>query len=176
MYLYNITVYTLIDMEEKIEASGLDYLESPVSDGTIEENFEEELVNAPVIATGEDSLSYPFVDDEMEEDFSEVAKYGIVEVAGDDTYGRKVIVVSACKLPGNKELDHSLLLRHVLYLWVIENVLLKVIRICAVFYRMITLICVQIFCFQKCICVCVCVCFYMQFLLICKGENTVYLN
>ena len=157
MYLYNITVYTLIDMEEKIEASGLDYLESPVSDGTIEENFEEELVNAPVIATGEDSLSYPFVDDEMEEDFSEVAKYGIVEVAGDDTYGRKVIVVSACKLPGNKELDHSLLLRHVLYLWVIENVLLKVIRICAVFYRMITLICVQIFCFQKCICVCVCV-------------------
>ncbi|PNF26991.1 Rho GTPase-activating protein 1 [Cryptotermes secundus] len=103
------------DMEEKTEASGLDYLESPVSDGTIEENFEEELVNAPVIATGVDSLSYPFVDDEMEEDFSEVAKYGIVEVVGDDTYGRKVIVVSACKLPGNKVLDHALLLRYLMY-------------------------------------------------------------
>ncbi|KDR21731.1 rho GTPase-activating protein 1 isoform X1 [Zootermopsis nevadensis] len=103
------------DMEEKIEASGLDYLESPVSDGTIEENFEEELVNAPVIATGVDSLSYAFMDDETEEDFSEVAKYGIVEVVGDDTYGRKVIVVSACKLPGNKELDHALLLRYLMY-------------------------------------------------------------
>ncbi|XP_021915337.1 rho GTPase-activating protein 1 isoform X2 [Zootermopsis nevadensis] len=105
----------LTDMEEKIEASGLDYLESPVSDGTIEENFEEELVNAPVIATGVDSLSYAFMDDETEEDFSEVAKYGIVEVVGDDTYGRKVIVVSACKLPGNKELDHALLLRYLMY-------------------------------------------------------------
>ncbi|GFG30309.1 hypothetical protein Cfor_02125 [Coptotermes formosanus] len=115
--LQHATVTSGKDMEEKIEASGLDYLESPVSDGTIEENFEEELVNAPVIATGVDSLSYPFVDDEMEEDFSEVAKYGIVEVAGDDTYGRKVIVVSACKLPGNKELDHSLLLRQVLYMY-----------------------------------------------------------
>jgi hypothetical protein len=152
-------------MEEKVEASGLDYLESPVSDGTIEENFEEELVNAPVIATGEDSLSYPFVDDETEQDFSEVAKYGIVEVAGDDTYGRKVIVVSACKLPGNKELDHSQLLRHVLFIWVIENMLLKVIRICAVFLSndhtypysdiSFSVVCV-------CMCVCARVCSFCQ--------------
>ena len=99
-------------MEEKTEASGIDYLESPVSDGTIEENFEEELVNAPVITAGVDSLSYPFVDDETEEDFSEIAKYGIVEVVGDDTYGRKVIVVSACKLPPLKELDRALFLRY----------------------------------------------------------------
>nr|CAD7459394.1 unnamed protein product [Timema tahoe] len=100
------------DSAEKIEVSGLDYLESPVSDGTIEENFEEELVNAPIVPTGEDSLTYTFPDDEeSEEDYKDVAKYGIVEVVGDDTYGRKVIVVSACKLPGNKELDHGLLLR-----------------------------------------------------------------
>nr|CAD7399984.1 unnamed protein product [Timema poppensis] len=100
------------DSEEKVEVSGLDYLESPVSDGTIEENFEEELVNAPIVPTGEDSLTYTFPDDEeSEEDYKDVAKYGIVEVVGDDTYGRKVIVVSACKLPGNKELDHGLLLR-----------------------------------------------------------------
>ncbi|CAG2065353.1 unnamed protein product, partial [Timema podura] len=99
------------DSGEKIEVSGLDYLESPVSDGTIEENFEEELVNAPIVPTGEDSLTYTFPDDEeSEEDYKDVAKYGIVEVVGDDTYGRKVIVVSACKLPGNKELDHGLLL------------------------------------------------------------------
>lgn len=31
---------------------GIDYLESPVSDGTIEENFEEALVDAPVIESG----------------------------------------------------------------------------------------------------------------------------
>ncbi|XP_067012514.1 rho GTPase-activating protein 1 isoform X2 [Anabrus simplex] len=106
-----------VDLEEKIDVSGLDYLESPVSDGTIEENFEEELVNAPVIAAGVDSLSYHFVDDneEDEEDFQDVAKYGIVDVVGDDTYGRKVIVVSACKLPSNRELDHARLLRYLTY-------------------------------------------------------------
>jgi hypothetical protein len=142
-------------MEEKTEASGLDYLESPVSDGTIEENFEEELVNAPVIATGVDSLSYQIVDDENEEDFSEGAKYGIVEVAGDDTYGRKVIVVSACKLPGNKELDHAQLLRQVVDMWVIENILLKVIIIIAVFYYIIhTLLCSNISFSEVHMCVC----------------------
>ncbi|XP_049812123.1 rho GTPase-activating protein 1-like isoform X1 [Schistocerca nitens] len=104
------------DLEEKVEATGLDYLESPVSDGTIEENFEEELVNAPVISTGVDSLSYHFPEDDGEEDdFSDVANYGIVEVAGDDTYGRKVIVVSACKLPSNKEINHDRLLRYLMY-------------------------------------------------------------
>lgn len=44
--------------EEKLDlissgaATGIDYLESPVSDGTIEENFEEALVDAPVIESG----------------------------------------------------------------------------------------------------------------------------
>lgn len=103
-------MYT-VDLEEKVEASGLDYLESPVSDGTIEENFEEELGNAPIISSGGNSLPYFPEDDTEEDDFNDVAKYGIVEVAGDDTCGRKVIVVSACKLPGNKELDHTRLLR-----------------------------------------------------------------
>lgn len=43
-------------LEEKdlINSAGtrLNYLESPVSDGTIEENFEEALVDAPVIKSG----------------------------------------------------------------------------------------------------------------------------
>lgn len=49
-------------LEEKLDLSiggtgtGIDYLESPVSDGTIEENFEEALVDAPVIETGENDL------------------------------------------------------------------------------------------------------------------------
>lgn len=45
-------------LEEKLDlansgaGTGIDYLESPVSDGTIEENFEEALVDAPVIESG----------------------------------------------------------------------------------------------------------------------------
>ncbi|CAB0042977.1 unnamed protein product [Trichogramma brassicae] len=34
-----------------------------------------------------------------EEDYSDIGSLGIVEVVGDDSAGRKVIVVSACKLP-----------------------------------------------------------------------------
>ncbi|XP_063236495.1 rho GTPase-activating protein 1 isoform X2 [Bacillus rossius redtenbacheri] len=101
--------------EEEEEASALDYLESPVSDGTIEENFEEQLVGAPVVPTGEDSLAYSFPDDEEEEDYRDAARHGIVDVVGDDAYGRKVVVVSACKLPGGRELDHALLLRYLMY-------------------------------------------------------------
>lgn len=40
-----------------------DYLESPVSDGTIEENFEEELINAPMGQL--DSLAANCTDDEL---------------------------------------------------------------------------------------------------------------
>eukprot|EP00058_Branchiostoma_floridae_P004180 XP_002589668.1 hypothetical protein BRAFLDRAFT_117262 [Branchiostoma floridae] len=44
------------------------------------------------------------------EDFSDVAKHSIVELAGDDSYGRKVIIFSCCRLPTSKELDHQRLL------------------------------------------------------------------
>ncbi|CAL4063789.1 unnamed protein product, partial [Meganyctiphanes norvegica] len=85
-----------------------DYLESPVSDGTIEENFEAELGSA----MGEDdevALHNTFTD---EDDFSDIARHNIVDIIGDDTYGRKVIVVSACKLPGNKVFNHDKFLRY----------------------------------------------------------------
>lgn len=42
--------------------------------------------------------------------FSDIARHGIIEMAGDDAYGRKVIVFSACKLPPKTELDHDRLL------------------------------------------------------------------
>lgn len=85
-------------------------MESPVSDGTIEENFEEELVNAPISAYN--SISSPnSYDDDEDEDFSDVSQYGIVEVVGDDTYGRKIITVTASKLPNSSQLDHQKLLR-----------------------------------------------------------------
>lgn len=83
---------------------------SPVSDFT-DENFEEELAEA--CEEGLDSLiymSYPEVDDTGDK-FLDIAKYGIVDVKGDDSLGRKVIVVYACKLPLVKEIDHSRFLR-----------------------------------------------------------------
>ncbi|XP_046391007.1 rho GTPase-activating protein 1 isoform X1 [Ischnura elegans] len=138
--LQQATVNTdLVPQEES-----LDYLESPVSDGTIEENFEEELGNAPpVVVPGSGvSLGLSAVDGsvvssaggkggamgavfgrggsqvgviEEEENFEDLAKHEMVEVVGDDTYGRKVIVVSACRLPSNKEMDHARFLRYLMY-------------------------------------------------------------
>ncbi|XP_063986174.1 rho GTPase-activating protein 1 isoform X1 [Diachasmimorpha longicaudata] len=106
-------------LEEKLELSiagtgtVVDYLESPVSDGTIEENFEEALVDAPVIENAEDLAA---LDEELadEEDYHDIARLGIVEVVGDDSAGRKVIVVSACKLPavGKEVFNHAKLLRY----------------------------------------------------------------
>jgi Rho GTPase-activating protein 1 len=69
-----------------------EYLESPVSDGTIEENFEKELAADASLVFLDDARkpAAPSADEE-EDDFSDVAKYEIVEVAGDDAYGRKVL-------------------------------------------------------------------------------------
>jgi Rho GTPase-activating protein 1 len=85
-----------------------EYLESPVSDGTIEENFEEELAAAPFISEPDSITTTPLQD---EEDFSDISHHGIVEVVGDDAYGRKIIVVAACKLPSNTTFDHQRFLR-----------------------------------------------------------------
>lgn len=48
-----------------------------------------------------------------EEDYFDISKHGIVEIVGDDSAGRKIIVVSACKLPpiGKEVFNHAKLLR-----------------------------------------------------------------
>lgn len=84
-------------------------LGSPVSDFT-DENFEEEL--AEVAEESMDSLafcpsSYPPVDDPNSDKFLDIAQYGIVDVKGDDSVGRKIIVVYACKLPPVIKMDHQ---------------------------------------------------------------------
>jgi len=91
------------------------FLETPVSDGTIEENFEEAFGLPSLLpeAVGGSSHVSSIVDD-----FADVAKYGIVDVVGDDTYGRKVIVVSACRLPSNKVLDPNRLLRYITLIYI----------------------------------------------------------
>ena len=81
------------------------YLESP--DELMEDNFEEVFRDA--------LLSEDISDLHKEigpgEDFSDIAKHGIVEVVGDDVYGRKVITIYACRLPSNKSLDFNHLLK-----------------------------------------------------------------
>lgn len=70
-------------------------------DGLIDEDFEEE-IGQPV---DEEATS-----DQGE--FGDIARHGIIEMAGDDVFGRKVIVFSACKLPPKTELDHARLLEY----------------------------------------------------------------
>lgn len=94
-------------------------MESPVSDFT-DDNFEEQLSQAPqACGGGLDSLSYPAVDgDSIPFDvYTDIARYGIVDVVGDDTLGRRVIVVYACRLPSNKELDWTRFLQYVFLLF-----------------------------------------------------------
>ncbi|ELU18753.1 hypothetical protein CAPTEDRAFT_229318 [Capitella teleta] len=71
-------------------------------DGFIDEDFEEEL----------GSPSQEDVSRDPESEFRDIAKYGIVQVAGDDAFGRKVIVFSSCRLPPRDEIDHQRLLKY----------------------------------------------------------------
>uniref|UniRef100_A0A8C9SZH4 Rho GTPase activating protein 1 n=1 Tax=Scleropages formosus TaxID=113540 RepID=A0A8C9SZH4_SCLFO len=48
----------------------------------------------------------------MNDPFYDIARHQIVEVAGDDNFGRKVIVVSACRMPPTHELNHHMLLQY----------------------------------------------------------------
>ncbi len=58
-----------------------------------------------------DACSLIFLQNLDDDDFSDIARHGIIEVVGDDVAGRKVIVISACRLPGNKNFDHQRFLR-----------------------------------------------------------------
>jgi len=82
-----------------------DYLE--------EEDFEAALSTPPgrLEIDGEGGMDYRGATGSVER-FDDVAKFGIFEVAGDDKFGRKVIIFNACKLPSNKILDANKLLRY----------------------------------------------------------------
>ena len=92
------------------------YLESPTETLMSDENFEEAFREAGVLdEAGRLSDLNDSNDEEDEtsenEDYADIAKYEIVEVVGDDSYGRKVITIYACRLPSNKELNHNRLLK-----------------------------------------------------------------
>ncbi|CAH2103647.1 unnamed protein product [Euphydryas editha] len=109
------------DDSELIQASGLaplppelldisdDLLNRSACDGTIEENFEEELAKAPEVYA---EIANSSLDDD---NFYELAGTGLVEVVGDDEIGRRIIVVSACRLPPSKDLHPDKLLRYLMF-------------------------------------------------------------
>ncbi|XP_053623978.1 rho GTPase-activating protein 1-like [Plodia interpunctella] len=85
-----------------------DFLNHSASDGTIEENFEEELARAPE--------SYAEIaQSSLEDSFAELNGTGLVDVVGDDEIGRRIIVVSACRLPPSKDLHPDRLLRYLMF-------------------------------------------------------------
>ncbi|XP_075967371.1 rho GTPase-activating protein 8-like [Anarhichas minor] len=56
----------------------------------------------PISRSGADS-SHPYYD---------VARHGIIQVSGDDRYGRKLIIFSSCCLPPSHQLNHRRLLEY----------------------------------------------------------------
>ncbi|XP_059831447.1 rho GTPase-activating protein 1 [Hypanus sabinus] len=74
------------------------------------ENDDDEDLKSDKVCTPEDVEPPP--DLKWDDPFYDIARRQIVEVAGDDNYGRKVIVFSACRLPPIHQLDHTKLLQY----------------------------------------------------------------
>uniref|UniRef100_A0A3P9H2P6 Rho GTPase activating protein 8 n=1 Tax=Oryzias latipes TaxID=8090 RepID=A0A3P9H2P6_ORYLA len=53
----------------------------------------------------------PITADDPSNPFYDVARHGIIQVSGDDLFGRKQIVFSSCRLPPSHQLDHRRLLQ-----------------------------------------------------------------
>ncbi|XP_028033805.1 rho GTPase-activating protein 8 [Bombyx mandarina] len=92
----------LLDIPEEL-------LDRTANDGTIEENFEEELARGPEVYT---EIAASGLDEEA---FSDLNNRGVVEVVGDDEVGRRVIVVAACRLPPSNELNPDQLLKYLMF-------------------------------------------------------------
>jgi len=116
------------DLNE-VEDDKSTFLESPMTDGTIEEDFEAALSKDTAGGVGNGLNRRDSVKDGRggvggvwtsaagggggsEENFSDIASRGIIEVVGDDDSGCKVVVISACRFPCNKSFDHAKFLRY----------------------------------------------------------------
>uniref|UniRef100_A0A8C7K913 Rho GTPase-activating protein 8-like n=1 Tax=Oncorhynchus kisutch TaxID=8019 RepID=A0A8C7K913_ONCKI len=56
--------------------------------------------------TGNQDTSHPYYD---------VARHGILQVTGDDNYGRKLVIFSSCLMPPSHQLNHHHLLQYLMY-------------------------------------------------------------
>lgn len=78
---------------------------TPVSDFT-DENFEDELAEPCEEIFNSFESSYKELG-ETTDHFRDIARHSIVDVKGDDSVGRKIIVVYACKLPAVTAINHA---------------------------------------------------------------------
>lgn len=73
-----------LDNDKDTVNTDSDLLESPMSDGLMEDNFEEilgtDMFQPDIDADEEDNDNR--LEDEDEDDFSDISKYGIIEIAG----------------------------------------------------------------------------------------------
>uniref|UniRef100_A0A7N8YNN2 Rho GTPase activating protein 1 n=1 Tax=Mastacembelus armatus TaxID=205130 RepID=A0A7N8YNN2_9TELE len=98
----------LVDLSEEVPTPQLEQLklatvedqqwppdESPLSKSDVSQQFDAASPHLP--------WDHPFYD---------IARHQIIEVAGDDNFGRKVIVFNACRMPPQHQLDHHKLLMY----------------------------------------------------------------
>ncbi|XP_075299035.1 rho GTPase-activating protein 8 isoform X3 [Opisthocomus hoazin] len=67
---------------------------------------QEETFMSPVFEDPELNINHPYYD---------VARHGIIQLAGDDNSGRKVITFSCCRMPPSHQLNHTRLLEYLKY-------------------------------------------------------------
>lgn len=70
----------------------------------------DEMPEFPKSDDSKSSSPEPVTHLKWDDPYYDIARHQIVEVAGDDKYGRKIIVFSACRMPPSHQLDHSKLL------------------------------------------------------------------
>uniref|UniRef100_A0A0X3PFK7 Rho GTPase-activating protein 8 n=1 Tax=Schistocephalus solidus TaxID=70667 RepID=A0A0X3PFK7_SCHSO len=86
---------------------GVDYLATGriTPDGLVDEDYEKEL----------GWLAQELcIQEVIDSDFRDISRLGILQVAGDDNLGRKVIAVFACRLPAVDLIDHDRLLQYII--------------------------------------------------------------
>ncbi|XP_071589383.1 rho GTPase-activating protein 8 isoform X2 [Heliangelus exortis] len=67
---------------------------------------QEEMFVSPPLEDPELNINHPYYD---------VARHGIIQLAGDDNSGRKVITFSCCRMPPSHQLNHTRLLEYLKY-------------------------------------------------------------
>ncbi|KFO90037.1 Rho GTPase-activating protein 8, partial [Buceros rhinoceros silvestris] len=67
---------------------------------------QEETFMSPSLEDPELNINHPYYD---------VARHGIIQLAGDDNSGRKVITFSCCRMPPSHQLNHTRLLEYLKY-------------------------------------------------------------
>jgi len=116
------------EVEEGLEEKAAPtFLGSPLTDGTIEEDFQTALsrdmakdsVNSNSSTGGAAAAEHQkrkggvfYEEDEEEENFDDIASRGIIEVVGDDKAGNKIVVISACRIPSSQSFDHAKFFRY----------------------------------------------------------------